>query len=468
MFWLAIAGVLAALAATMPLRWAAGIVVACLPLSGTAVFMLGGDPLVLPLVVTLGFLGRHGVSLLSKPLREQFLALTKNEMFLLAFAGYCTISGLLFPRLFAGETAVIPQSGQAIVLGPGQTSIVQIAYLLLGVWLYLALRQTMLRKGLEFIIGAILVQIGLFAGYGVVQALLGMAHVPVSTAWIVNNQGYALLTQERIGGFARVTSVFVEASAYATWATGAAALCYALYINRVLPVLSLGMLALVGVTLLLSTSSTAYVGLLVVGLFAVLYAFLDGDRKRHERGLMVVLVGVFLAVLALIFVYSAQDGLLAGLRTMIEDMTVRKGSSNSGLERARWAQSAVQNALDTGLLGVGYGAARSSGLIYQLFGAIGAPGLVLFALAMAALARRVFRRPRTGEDAVVSSGAFALCCTIAAMSASSPDLALPNMFWVYAAIAAAPVAQRAAVRMMRQGGQSEIAEPAPSSAQGRG
>lgn len=465
MFWLAIAGVLAALAATMPLRWAAGIVVACLPLSGTAVFMLGADPLILPLVVTLGFLGRHGASLLSKPLREQFLALAGNEILLLGFAGYCTISGLLFPQLFAGETTIIPQSGRAIVLGPGQTSIVQIAYLLLGVWLYLALRQTMLRKGLEFIIAAILVQFGLLAGYGMIQALLGVAHVPVSTAWIVNNQGYALLTQERIGGFARVTSVFVEASAYATWATGAAALCYALYINRVLPMLSLGMLALVGVTLLLSTSSTAYVGLLVVGLFALLYAFLDSDRKRHERGLIVVLAGALLALAALVLVYSAQDGLLAGLRTMIEDMTVRKSMSNSGLERARWAQSAVQNALDTGLLGVGYGAARSSGLVYQLFGTIGVPGLVLFAMAMAALARRVFRRPRTGEDAVVSSGAFALCCTLGAMSASSPDLALPNMFWVYAAIAAAPVTLRAAARMSEQGGESEL-EPEASTTAG--
>jgi hypothetical protein len=446
--WLAISGVLAVLAATLPLRWATGIMVVCVPLSGTAAIMLGDNPIVLPLVVAGGFLARHAVAMLSQPLRQQFLTLASGDLILLGFAAYCVVSGMYFPRLFALQTMVVPQSGPSlpVLLGPWQVSMVQIAYLLLGVYLYLVLRQVMLRRGLEAIVIAIFVQTGLFAGFGLIQAFGGLVGVPVPTDWIVNNEGYALLTQVYLGGFTRVTSVFVEASSYASWATGALAFCYALYINRVLPKTSLWMLVLVGVTMVLSTSSTAYAGLLITGVFATLWAFLDSDRSRHERGFLIVLGGAMVAVGALLLVYSARDGFLVGLREMIEDMTVRKSQSSSGIERGRMADQSITNAFETYFLGVGYGAARSSGLAHQLFGTVGAPGLFLFGLAMAALARRAFRRLRTGEDGVVSASAFALICVLGAMAVSAVDIALPNMMWVFAALAAAPLAQMSAAR----------------------
>jgi hypothetical protein len=460
--WLAIGAVLAGLAATLPLRWAAGITVACLPLAGTAVWYTGADPIVLPLVVTAGFVVRHGLSLFSKPEREQFLALLSDNMLLIGFAAYCVVSGMLFPRLFAGETQVIPQTGRTLMmLGPGQISIVQLLYLLLGVYLVFALRHVILRRGLEFITAAVLIQIGLFAGFGMIQAIFGLVNLPMPTSWIVNNNAYSLLTQVQLGGFTRVTSVFVEASSYAGWATGALGFCYGLYINRVLPTVTLSLLVLVGVTMILSTSSTAYVGLLAVGLLAMVFAFLDSDRARHERGFIIVLGGAVAAIAALVLVFSAEDGLLVGLREMIEEMTINKSQSASAVTREQWAQSAVQNALDTGLLGAGYGALRSSGIFYQLFGAVGVPGLVLFALTIGTLALRTFRKPRSGEDGVVSAGAFAMCCNLGPMAASGSDLALFHMFWVWVAIAGAPVAQRA-LRRAQEEPSEDAADPTPS------
>lgn len=460
--WLAIGAALAALTMVLPLRWAAGITVVCVPLAGTAVYMLGGDPITLPLVVTAGFAARHAFSLLNQPLRQQFLTITSGDMLFVGFIAYCVVSGILFPRLFAGETVVIPQAGRAVVLGPGQSSMVQLAYLLIAFYLYLALRQTMLRRGLEFLVVAMLVQISLFGGYGLIQAMAGLAGVPLSTSWIVNNQGYALLTQVEVAGFTRVTSVFVEASSYAGWASGALAFCYGLYINRVLPRFTLPLIILIATTMILSTSSTAYVGLLVIGVAATLYAFLDSDRGRHERGFLIVLGGGFAAAAALMLVFSAQDGLLASLRGMIEEMTIRKGQSNSGLERAQWSQSALQNAFDTGLLGVGYGAARSSGLFYQIIGTVGVPGLILFLLVVARLAQRMFNRPRTGEGSVVCAGAFALCCLLGTQSVAGNDLALSNTFWIYAALAAAPLAQRNALRARAGPVEADDADATPA------
>ncbi|MDX2275100.1 MAG: hypothetical protein NW206_06580 [Hyphomonadaceae bacterium] len=450
----------------LPLRWAAAITVACVPLAGTAVMMLGSDPVTLPLVVTAGFVLRHAFGLLNKPLREQFLGLVSTDLLFLAFIAYSVASALVFPRLFEGDTVVIPQAGRAVVLGPAQSSPVQIVYLLVAFYLYLALRHTMLRRGMEFIVAAMLTQIALFGGFGLIQAMAGLAGVPISTSWIVNNQGYALLTQVELAGFTRVTSVFVEASSFAGWATGALGFCYGLYINRVLPKITLPLIIVMSITLILSTSSTAYVGLLCIGLAATVYAFFDSDRARHERGFLIVLGGGFAAVGALIMVMSAQDGLLAGLRNMIEEMTIRKSQSGSGIERAQWAASAIQNALDTGLLGVGYGAARSSGLFHQIVGTVGVPGLILFVLIVWTRVRRMFNRPRTGEESVVCAGAFALCCLLGAQAAAGNDLALSNTFWIYCAIAAAPLAQRAAARARTSEAMEQRAEEAgPTSAE---
>jgi hypothetical protein len=450
--WLAIGIVLAALVMILPLRVAAGIMIVCVPMSGTAVFMQGENPIVLPLVVAGGFFARHAVSMLSAPLRHQFLSLASGDLMLLGFAAYCVVSGMFFPRLFYGATHVTGQDGgmHEIPLGPWQISMVQIAYLLLAVYLYLVLRQVMLRRGVEFAVIAIFVQTALFSGFGFIQAVGGMAGIQVPTDWIVNNEAYALLTQVYLAGFTRVTSVFVEASSYAAWATGSLAFCYALYINRVLPKISLWMLILVGITMILSTSSTAYAGLAITGAFATLWAFLDSDRGRHERGFLIVLGGAIVSVGALLVVYSARDGFLVGLREMIEQMTIHKASSSSGIERGRMADLSIKNMIDTAFLGVGYGASRSSGLVHQLLGTVGIPGFLLFCLAMASLARRMFRKLRTGEDGVVSASAFALTCVLGAMAASAADIALPNTMWVFAALAAAPLAQISANRAQRE------------------
>ncbi len=451
--WLVIGAALAVAAAAAPLRWGAAIAVLCLPLSGTAAMMLGSDPLLLPVLVTIGFLARHAFSLLIPQVRGQFFSIVRSDVLLLTFAAYCVVSGVFFPRLFEGQTYVTPQSDAfgAMPLGPWFISYPQIAYLVLGLWLYLALRHAILRVGLEPILNAILWQVVLIGGFGLAQALLGLAGVTTPTEWIVNNEGYTIFGATREGGFVRVTSVFVEASSFGQWGAGAVAFCYALYVNRIRPILSLSLLGGISAAMLLSTSSTSYFALLCIAGFALVHALLDPDKRRRERGLIIVIVGAVFAAAAAALVFSAQSGFLGDLRLMIENMTINKSTSSSALERGQWADRSVSNAMETALLGVGYGAARSSGLIVSLFGMIGLPGLILFVLAFGPIILRAFRKLRTGEDAVASAAGFGLFASFAAMGLSAPDMALPNMFWAYAALAAAPLAERAAAREAAQG-----------------
>jgi len=90
--------------------------------------------------------------------------------------------------------------------------------------------------------------------------------------------------------------------------------------------------------------------------------------------------------------------------------------------------------------------ARSAGVLTALLGTVGAPGLALFALLVVPAIARAFRRPRTGEDAVACAGAFGLFGALAAMSLSAPGIGLADNFWVFLALARAPLAERALSR----------------------
>lgn len=455
--WLGIGLALSALAMTGPLRWAVAIVIFFLPFAATQVYNVGGDPVLLPLVIALGFIARHAFTMLVRPLRLQFFGLLQRDWALLAFVAYVIVSGLFFPRLFAGATVVTPQVyGPPVPLGPALVSLPQIAYVIIAAYLFLALRQGILRVGLAPVMYGVLAQIAFIGGIGAVQMVVGK-NLPLD--WIVNAQGYGLLVGRMESGFVRVNSIFVEPSAFGTWGAGALAFCYALYINRIRPQLNLAFVAVLGLTMLLSTSSTAYAGLLCVGGFAALHAAFDNDARRRERGLVVVVFGGLAAAGAAALVFTAEAGFLGQLRYMIERFTIDKAASSSGVERSGWAARSIQNAWDTGLLGVGYGAARSSGLLASLFGLVGAPGLVLFLMVVLPRIFVAFKRPRTGEDAVVCAGAFGLFGVFATMALVSPDLSIACPLWLFLPIAAAPVAQRAAQRAAAQ--QRDAPDPQP-------
>lgn len=443
--WLALGVCFAGIAATAPMRIAMAVVVFFLPFSGTVALMMGTDPILLPLVVTMGFLARHAFSLLIAPLRNQFIQIVIANWPLLGFVLYCAVSGMFFPKLFEGATLVTPQvAGPAMPLSAGSVSLPQIIYLFLGAYLCLALRQYILRVGMTPVLIGVLAQVAAVGGLGMVQAALGQVGLTLELGWIVNNTGYALLNATMEGGFARVTSVFPEASTFAVWGAGALAFCYALYVNRILPMISLALTVCIGVTMLISTSSTAYAGILFIGAFALLLALMDGDPRRRDRSLMIVAAGGLIAAMAVVVVFTADNGFSGQLREMIESMTINKSVSASALERNQWTARSIQNGIDTGLLGIGYGAGRGSGLISVLFGLVGVPGLVLFAMMVLPSITRAFRRPHTGEEAVMSASGFALAGTIGAMSVSSPDLQLANVFWSYLAIAGVPLALRMA------------------------
>jgi hypothetical protein len=464
--WLLIGAALAAVCVAAPLRWAAAAMVFTLPMSGTAAMMLGPDPLLLPMVCALGFLGRIAFSLLIPEMRAQFVHIVRTDWLMLAFVAYCALSGLFNPRFFANATYVNPQNpGPLQPLGPWSVEIPQVIYLIIGAAIYMGLRWAILRVGLKSILYALIWQAIGFGAIGLTQAIGGVAGFTIPLDWIVNNEGGAIMSLVYVqGGFVRVSSVFLESSACAAWAAGATGFIYGVYINRILPQLTFPLLCGLGFMMLVSTSSTAYAGLAAIGALALVYAVLDPERGRRERGIILIAAFGLVAAMALLVIFAADNsGVLGRFREMVLDFTVNKAQSDSAIERGSWARQSVQNAIDTSFMGVGYGAARSSGLFYQLVGTIGAPGLALFALAFGPIALRAFQRVRTGEDAVAAAGAFGMITAFLTLSISGTEMSMSNLFWVLAAVGNAPLKERQAM-LQRQAHEQSSAQEAGANA----
>ena len=438
--WLGVGLAMAGIILIGPLRWAMAIAAMTLPMAATMVLAVGADPITLPVLTTLAFCLRHATTLVTKPQREIFLSLVAREWPLLALLGYALVSGVFFPRLFAGMT-VVPSQDMArdgfAILGPHLTSLPQMAYFLVASYFYIALRQSILRVGPMPLVIGIAIQALAFGGMGFMQAMLGLVGVEFPVDWLVTNTQYALLTIVESAGFVRVTAGFVEASAWAGWAAGPLAFCYALFINRVAAVPALLVGGALAATMLLSTSSSAYAGLFVLAVIAVAHALVDPSPARRLRAMVVLGVGagVFVAVAGLILSAEPGQGFLGDLRMMLEEMTVRKQYSYSAIERGKMAEVGFQAGLDTFGLGAGFGTVRASGIIATLFGAIGVPGLILFLAFVAMAARILLVRPRTRQDAIRFAAGFAFMSSMGPLVVSGVGLDLTNMIWVYAAIA---------------------------------
>ncbi len=440
LIWLGIAGLLAAIVMIGPLRWAMTIAAFTTPMAATMVFALGADPITMPLVTLTAFCVRHAFTLVTKAQREVFVALVNRELPLLLFVGYGVVSGLMFPRLFDGQTYVPAQNfarDGIAVLSPGLVSLPQIIFLALGAYVYLAMRQAITRVGPAPLLAGILLQAAFFGGLGFLQALMGLGGLGLNVDWLVTNNLYALLTTLEEQGFVRVTAGFTEASAWAGWAIGPLAFCYALFINRMVPRLALLLGVFCTTGLLLSTSSTAYVGLAFLAAVAIVHIVADPSAQRRMRALAVLVAGAIAFAVCAGAILSAEpgSGVLGEFRAMLEAATLRKQYSASAIERAMWSDTAIQAGFDTFLLGTGFGTVRASGILPTLFGAVGAPGLLLFAAFVAAAMGALFTRPRTKADAVRFGAAFALTASLGPLIVAGAGLDMTTMIWIYAAVA---------------------------------
>jgi O-antigen ligase len=139
--------------------------------------------------------------------------------------------------------------------------------------------------------------------------------------------------------------------------------------------------------LLFSTSSTAYVGLVVIFvlyLFALLYL-----RILTTRHIVFVLIFAILLGLVGAFSSTAQD--------LVASMVVGKSGTTSGIGRLYSVVLAAQYFIQYPVLGLGWGSVTSNDLIFKLLSNTGVLGFSAFSFFIISLVRRLWRERNAVE-----------------------------------------------------------------------
>lgn len=336
---------------------------------------------------------------------------------------YAAMSAFIFPRLFTGQTTIFVASHQTrgvfeTPLEPVSGNISQTGYLILGGLVFLAIAIAYQNEGRLADIRR-----GYFAWAGI-NSLLGVVDIvgklsgfgdllfPIRTAT------YGLLTDIGQGDFWRITGGQSEASAFGAISLACLAFTFT-YWKKTESWLAFFLSIILLVLLIFSTSSTAYVGLVIISIplaFSILRSFL-ADRLTYSQLLVVIVAGSMLAALMLLVI--ARPDFFLPFQRLLNDMVFNKLSSNSGELRMYWNYKSLQSFLDTGGLGVGMGSSRASSWPIAVLSQLGLIGAAMFAVLLAILVLPTNRRHAAAgnpeDEAVISSvRASALASIVAA------------------------------------------------------
>ncbi|RWC98125.1 MAG: hypothetical protein E5V58_04475 [Mesorhizobium sp.] len=372
---------------------------------------------------------------------------------LVSLMAYAVIGAWLFPRFFAGQIAVFVQSKTrgAVVeasLAPVSGNISQTGYFILGGLTAIALCALLLHSDrIDQVRRGFFLWCGLHAGMGLVDFIgksagAGDLLAPIRTA------NYAIITEAVEAGFVRITGPFSEASSFASVSLACLAFCYT-YWRKTKSRLAQWLAGILLFLAILSTSSTAYVGLALLCIpvaFLMLLSVLKGRIEREEILITALMATGMVAIIG-ISLYDA--GVLDPFVRLINSTIINKANSASGEERAYWNVKSLQSIVDTSGLGIGFGSSRASSWPIAVLSQLGFFGSLMMALLLGVLVSGIGRvrewvDPET--DAVVTSVRNAALAGLVASSVSAGSADPGILFFIaFAVVATARVRARRAM-----------------------
>ncbi|WP_269930510.1 hypothetical protein [Aminobacter sp. HY435] len=336
---------------------------------------------------------------------------------------YAIIGAWLFPRLFAGHASVFVQSTSRrgvveTALGPVSGNVSQTGYFLLGGLTAIALSVLLLRShGLEQVRRGFILWCSLHAGMGLLD-LLGKLSGAGDLLSPIRTASYAMLTNASEGGFARIAGAYSEASAFGGVSLACLAFTFTYWRKtgaRYAKWLSATLLLLI----ILSTSSTAYVGLAILAVpvsISLVQATISSRLGPDDFAIVGVLAAMVVVGLA---IHLLDPGFFDPFSRLIESTVINKGTSASGVERTYWNTKSLQAFSDTGGLGVGMGSSRASSWPIAVLSQLGLLGAAMMTVLLIVVARgtgglSAWIDPES--DAIVSS---VRACALAGVIAGS-------------------------------------------------
>jgi hypothetical protein len=312
---------------------------------------------------------------------------------LIVAALYAVATAMILPWVFDGAVMVFPQKPAffgSIPLHFGMGNITQCFYLAIDVTflvcaaLVLAERDSDLGRHFR----AYLTAGYLIAAIAVWQFANKVAGVPFPSDFFYSNPGWAELTEQSFGGLARINGPFTEPAALASTMCGFAFCTGWLLLQGYRQRALLPLLVISVFCILLSTSTTGFIGLAVGLLYIALHALSTARPAFRARLLRFVAPGAGLALLGMLLLPIFAPQVLTSLGIVVSQ-TLDKTNSTSYDERSTMDGDAIGVVLDTYGLGAGYGSNRPSSLIPSLLSQIGIAGVTLVVLFVFRLGSRV-------------------------------------------------------------------------------
>ncbi|MDJ0919674.1 MAG: hypothetical protein QNI84_00990 [Henriciella sp.] len=387
------------------------------------------------LIVARTFLSTPGMTFFLNSLGGKRLGL------LFAFWFVAVLVTMFMPRLFAGFVTIMPIRATNLIespLYPSMQNISQLAYLTVSVFLVFALTRILRTFEMQQVALKALCFGGLIA---VVTGTLDYAsqYIPISTFLDqFRTATYELHVEAEVMNAKRVVGLMPEASAFGAHCVG---MLTAIYFfrrsiaddalrNTYAPIL-IGLLA--GFAWL-STSSAAYVGLGLFGLFAgiewVWRATTVPAGSRRREGMALEAWALFWGATALMIMMMMRPDILDPVYEMLDEMVFQKASTSSFDERNNWTAVSWQALMDTYGLGVGIGSTRPSNAFVAVMSNAGFVGGALFyAFVLQSLTRKALPGDSYGEAMLTGvRWAFLPGFGISLLIGTSADFGVFNAF----------------------------------------
>jgi hypothetical protein len=367
----------------------------------------------------------------------------KEGFWLLLLILYCVFTGLFAPRLFLYATDVNPIGATAfdpsfstVPLGPSSGNITQSIYIVGASASFFVISYFLSSSGrLKTMMRAFLVYTVANIGFG----FLDLVTYWTDTSYFLDfmhNGNYTFHLNEAELGFKRIAGTFSEASAFANATLGTVGFTLRLWLGGVYPLPTL-FLTISGIVLLvLSTSTTAYVGLGV--LIAVIYLSTLLSlllRRKGVNGFYFAMMLPLVAVIALLGLALDQ----ANWNTVADiwrAVVIDKSLSESAAERGALNAQALTNLFDTFGLGAGTGSVRTSSFPLALLANIGIPGTFIYGMFLSLIFLKGSAMPDGSIEKTIQAAARAGALGIligATISGALIDLGLP--FFILSAMA---------------------------------
>jgi hypothetical protein len=363
------------------------------------------------------------------------------------------IGAIVMPRMFAGRLQVVALDWAAnsplSPIRPTSGNVTQSGYAIGGVVAFASMHALLSQPGrMQSFRDAVL----LLASLNCAAAFLNLAqyHLGVPDILQYVRTAYAVFgTYEVPGtGLVRLHGTFSETSAFSTFSLTLFAFCFSLWLHNVRPFYT-GILALMLVTfLLISTSTTALVGLALYLLMLGFVLMYRGYMRGAVPRIGLLIAGLLLGVVVIGSGFVLETQVAEKLQDFLKVTIVDKAESDSGLTRAQWNSQAWSNFLDTWGLGVGIGTIRASSFFLVLLSNLGALGTLCY-LTFLKQALAGTAAPDQHRTPVAEAARQALLASLSGALLSAAVFDLGIAFYAYAAAACSGAFEASPLGMQR-------------------